>query len=74
MYGTLLDVVMQPNKPYAFVTYADVSSAKLAFSEVNGCMQSLSCGEVTFYINYVKQGKLSYSVYRKISNRTPLII
>ncbi len=59
MYGTLLDIVMQPNKPYAFVTYADIASAKAAVCEVNGQVQSLSCGEVTFYINYVKQGKQS---------------
>ncbi len=60
IYGMIVDIVMQPQKPYAFVSYTTVEEAKTAFQAMHG--EKLTSAEwgpepgIRLYLSYVLSG------------------
>ena len=58
--GDVLDIVMQPNKPYSFVSYVNLKSVTSALKTIHGRSHNIDGRHVFFYLNCVEQGKLSW--------------
>ncbi|KAG2457011.1 GCYA2 cyclase, partial [Polypterus senegalus] len=52
-FGSVLCLLMPPNKPYAFVKYDSFEDAKMAFLTLNGCKLQAEGQPVTLYVNFV---------------------
>uniref|UniRef100_A0A8C4RMJ1 tRNA (carboxymethyluridine(34)-5-O)-methyltransferase n=1 Tax=Erpetoichthys calabaricus TaxID=27687 RepID=A0A8C4RMJ1_ERPCA len=52
-FGSVLSLLMPPNKPYAFVRYDSFEDAKMAFLTLNGCKLQAEGQPVTLYVNFV---------------------
>ena len=72
-YGLVLDVLMKPQKPYAFVTFSSVEESLLSFRGLHGrtmkCPEELSVPNVTFYISFIENGKQLLALCQKNKHR-----
>lgn len=55
--GTLVSLLMPPNKPYAFVTYSSSDSAQRAHTLLNGHQLECQGQMVTLYLSFVERGE-----------------
>ncbi len=60
-FGDVLDVIMQPNKPYAFVSFVNKHSAAAALQGVHGQPQIIDGRQVFFYLNCIQEGKVMFA-------------
>ena len=57
--GAVETLLMPPNKPYAYVTYASVEDGQRAHRLLSGRVLKSQGQEVTLYFSYVDKGKHS---------------
>ena len=66
-YGSVVDVLLKPRKPYAFVTFSTVQESVRAFQDIHGrtmkCPEELSLPNVTFYLSFVKEGTQKQDIF-----------
>ena len=55
--GEVLDIRMQPKKPYSFVSYQNARSAALAMKNIHGRPHQIGERRVFFYLNYIEHGE-----------------
>ena len=60
-HGCIMDIVMKPKKPYAFITFSTELEALEAINSIHGrtllCPEELSTPGVVFYLSYLQQSK-----------------
>jgi RNA recognition motif-containing protein len=65
-FGEIIDIVMIPAKPYAFVSFSDVNSSETALQSLQG--MEISSREmlapVKLYLSFIKSGQ--FFIFSKI--------
>lgn len=71
VHGEVIDIVMQPQKSYAFISMACKADAERAYAAINSrtlkSPEEVSVSGVTLYLDYVESGKIPPSKKNKIN-------
>jgi len=75
-HGSIVDIIMKPRKPFAFVSFASEKEASDAVNGIHGRVlqhpEELSRPNVTFYLSYVEKSTsaqlvVQYTIAKKQS-------